>query len=141
MTDGSTDSGRGSSDDSTSVATRLSDDLVRTIRALETGELQALSDLIEEEISNRATENPDDDGEPTAVSPGDTDAQADRPEQREDSSTVETTDRPDELDDRPDEVPGKATVVIKTINDNRYYYWQWREGEKVKSKYAGPVNG
>jgi hypothetical protein len=26
------------------------------------------------------------------------------------------------------------------INNNRYYYWQWREGEKVKSKYKSPVN-
>ena len=25
-------------------------------------------------------------------------------------------------------------------NDNRYYYWQWREGEKIKSKYKSPVN-
>jgi hypothetical protein len=40
-------------------------------------------------------------------------------------------ERPDEL---PDDVPSKATITIKEINDNRYYYWQWREGEKVKSK-------
>jgi hypothetical protein len=45
--------------------------------------------------------------------------------------------RPDDL---PDEVPSKATVTIKQINDNRYYYWQWREGEKVRSRYKGPVN-
>lgn len=44
--------------------------------------------------------------------------------------------RPDDL---PDEVPSKATITIKEINDNRYYYWQWREGEKIKSKYKGPV--
>ncbi|WP_324665812.1 hypothetical protein [Haloarcula sediminis] len=46
-------------------------------------------------------------------------------------------ERPDEL---PDDVPAKATITIKKINDNRYYYWQWREGEKVKSKYKSPVN-
>ncbi len=45
--------------------------------------------------------------------------------------------RPEDL---PDEVPSKATVTIKEINGNRYYYWQWREGDKVKSKYKGPVN-
>lgn len=44
------------------------------------------------------------------------------------------------LNDRPDDVPSKATVTIKRINDNRYYYWQWRDGEKVRSKYKGPVN-
>ena len=48
----------------------------------------------------------------------------------------EVDDRPDDL---PDGVPSKATITIKEINDNRYYYWQWREGEKIKSKYKGPV--
>ncbi|ELY35540.1 hypothetical protein [Natronorubrum tibetense] len=43
-------------------------------------------------------------------------------------------------DDFPDDVPSKATITIKNINDNRYYYWQWREGDKIKSKYKGPVN-
>ncbi|AAV44707.1 unknown (plasmid) [Haloarcula marismortui ATCC 43049] len=41
--------------------------------------------------------------------------------------------------DLPDDVPTKATITIKEINDNRYYYWQWREGETVTSKYKGPV--
>jgi len=40
----------------------------------------------------------------------------------------------------PDDVPAKATITIKEINDNRYYYWQWREGDSVTSKYKGPVN-
>ncbi|ADE05263.1 MULTISPECIES: hypothetical protein [Haloferax] len=40
----------------------------------------------------------------------------------------------------PDDVPKKAGVVVKTINDNQYYYYQWREGDQVKSKYKGPVN-
>ncbi len=30
-------------------------------------------------------------------------------------------------------------ITIKEINDNRYY-WQWREGDTVTSKYKGPVN-
>ncbi|MGB9966429.1 hypothetical protein [Halobacterium hubeiense] len=46
-------------------------------------------------------------------------------------------ERPDDL---PDDVPTKATITIKEINDNRYYYWQWREGEKIRSQYKGPVN-
>jgi hypothetical protein len=44
------------------------------------------------------------------------------------------------LDDLPDDVPAKATITIKEINDNRYYYWQWREGEKIRSKYKSPVS-
>ncbi len=43
-------------------------------------------------------------------------------------------------DDLPEDVPAKATITIKEINDNRYYYWQWREGDKVKSRYKAPVS-
>jgi len=43
-------------------------------------------------------------------------------------------------DDRPDEVPAGASVTVKEINDNRYRYWQWRDGDKIKSKYIGPAN-
>ena len=46
----------------------------------------------------------------------------------------------EDLDDLPDDVPGKASVVVKEINDNRYEYYQWREGSKVKSRYKAPVN-
>ena len=49
----------------------------------------------------------------------------------------EIEERPEDL---PDDVPSKATITTKEINDNRYYYWQWREGDKVRSKYKGPVN-
>jgi len=46
----------------------------------------------------------------------------------------------EDVDDLPDDVPSKASVVVKNINSNRYYYYQWREGSKVKSKYKAPVN-
>ncbi len=49
----------------------------------------------------------------------------------------EDEERPEDL---PEDVPTKATITIKEIKDNRYYYWQWREGDKIKSKYKGPVN-
>ena len=55
---------------------------------------------------------------------------------KEEPEDDEVDDRPDDL---PDGVPSKATITIKEINDNRYYYWQWREGEKVESKYKGSV--
>jgi len=42
--------------------------------------------------------------------------------------------------DVPEDVPSKATITIKESNDNRYYYWQWRVGDRVKSKYEGPVS-
>jgi len=44
------------------------------------------------------------------------------------------------MDDRPEDVPANATVTIMDINDNRYYYWQWREGDRVNSKYKSTVN-
>jgi len=53
----------------------------------------------------------------------------------EDEDEIEA--RPDGL---PDDVPSKATTTIKEINDNRYYYWQWRDGDKIRSQYKGPVN-
>jgi len=43
-------------------------------------------------------------------------------------------------DNPPDDVPAKATITIKEINDNHYYYWQWREGEKIRSQYKGSVD-
>jgi len=55
----------------------------------------------------------------------------------EESEDSEVKARPDDL---PDEVPIKATITIKEINDNRYYYWQWRDGDKIRSKYKGPVS-
>ncbi|ELY63028.1 hypothetical protein [Natronococcus jeotgali] len=50
-----------------------------------------------------------------------------------------------EIDDRPkdldrDDAPSNATLATKEINGNRYYYWQWREGEKIKSEYIRPVD-
>ena len=55
----------------------------------------------------------------------------------EESEEEEIDERPNDL---PDDVPSKATITIKEINDNRYYYWQWREGDRVTSKYKSPVN-
>jgi len=55
----------------------------------------------------------------------------------EEADDADVEDRPDDL---PDDVPAKATITIKEINENRYYYWQWREGDRVKSKYKSPVN-
>ena len=44
-------------------------------------------------------------------------------------------------DPMPSDVPAKVTLTKKTINDNDYYYWQWRgENGKVKSKYKSPIN-
>jgi hypothetical protein len=44
-------------------------------------------------------------------------------------------------DERPDGVPGKASVVVKEIDGNRYEYWQWWEDGGTKSQYKGPAGG
>lgn len=41
--------------------------------------------------------------------------------------------------DRPDGVPAKASTTVKEINGNRYRYWQWRDGDSVRSQYKGPA--
>ncbi|UTF55900.1 hypothetical protein [Natronosalvus rutilus] len=65
-------------------------------------------------------------------------------EYREREARLAEADEEDELnehpDNLPDDVPSKATLTIKEINDNRYYYWQWRDGDRIKSKYKSPVN-
>ncbi|GAB3421477.1 hypothetical protein GCM10027435_25290 [Haloparvum alkalitolerans] len=61
--------------------------------------------------------------------------QGDRTEEEPDEDAVD-----EEVDDLPEDVPSRATLTVKEINDNRYNYWQWREGDQVKSKYKGPVN-
>lgn len=50
-----------------------------------------------------------------------------------------------EVDKKPtdlerNDAPSTATLTTKTINGNQYYYWQWREGEKIKSEYIRPVD-
>ena len=44
-------------------------------------------------------------------------------------------------DERPDGVPGKASIVVKEIDGNRYEYWQWWEDGGTKSQYKGPAGG
>ena len=62
-------------------------------------------------------------------------------EESEDTTTddQEAVDR-ERDDDRPEGVPGKATIVTKTIDGRDYYYWQWHEQGTTKSQYKAPVN-
>ena len=60
--------------------------------------------------------------------------------EREAGLEAEDESSDEEPSDRPDGVPAGASITIKEINDNRYRYWQWRDGDKIKSKYIGPAN-
>ena len=88
------------------------------------------------ERTARLEEEPEtaDEGGGTGATDGSDDGPDDDPDDGDESAR---RDRPSE--DLPDDVPAKATTTVKEINDNRYYYWQWREGDQVKSKYKGPV--
>jgi len=46
----------------------------------------------------------------------------------------------EEAIDKAGIAPMKGTITTKTISGNDYYYLQWREGEKIKSKYIAPAN-
>ncbi len=56
------------------------------------------------------------------------------------TTTSEADSQAESTDEQPEGVPSKATRVVKEINDNRYYYWQWRDGDSVKSKYDRPAD-
>nr|WP_262181672.1 hypothetical protein [Halomicroarcula laminariae] len=60
-------------------------------------------------------------------------------ENKERDAHLEESSDQNEVEERPDDVPAKATIMIKEINDNRHY-WQWREEEEIKSKSKSPVN-
>jgi len=66
-------------------------------------------------------------------------------EQRSERSP-DSEDQPDPPDELVEEVreelglpPSKGYTVIKTIDGRDYYYYQWREGDRVTSEYMKPV--
>ncbi len=36
--------------------------------------------------------------------------------------------------------PESATVTVKQINNNSYFYWNWRDGENIQSEYICSVS-
>ncbi|WP_254547260.1 hypothetical protein [Halomarina pelagica] len=76
----------------------------------------------------------------TAIAAEDAAAEANAGEETDSIEDAEADAERDKLDGRPEDVPSKASVVTKHINGNDYHYWQWREGEQVKSAYKGPAN-
>jgi hypothetical protein len=59
---------------------------------------------------------------------------------RLDAANDDSVEQEAEAEETPNDVPPNATITIKEIKGNRYYYWQWRDGDKIRSKYKGPVN-
>lgn len=60
---------------------------------------------------------------------------------------VEQDTTPDDWDDdewdallSEVDFPTRACLTTKTIDGRDYFYFQWREGSKIKSKYVAPVS-
>jgi hypothetical protein len=97
--------------------------VVDTLADCSPGELRAVAAYAGRLAAHR------EDGDPPTTDGSGTD-QAERPEAADDASPI----------DQPADVPSGATLTVKEINDNRYYYWQWRDGDQIRSQYARPVN-
>ena len=48
--------------------------------------------------------------------------------------------RVEEAHENSDMPPEKGMLTTKTIGERQYYYFQWREGEQVKSQYVAPLS-
>lgn len=55
----------------------------------------------------------------------------------------DVTDDSDDDDDLayPADVPDRAEVTVKEIGGTTYYYYQWREGDRIESKTVHRENG
>lgn len=113
----------------------LDEELVRAFESSSPERLRDLAGYLEALAAYRERATVPTDQRETADAP--TEPGEDRRRAEPEERTRQTDDVPE---DRPDGVPAKASITEKEINDNRYYYWQWREGETVKSKYKGPVD-
>jgi hypothetical protein len=114
----------------------LPEEIVRYVREASSQERQAIRSLIEEFESNSESESSDSDRSENQSEAGGEQASG----VRQKNETVEEGSRPiEQSDDPPDGVPANATLTVKEINNNRYYYWQWRDGDSIRSKYKGPV--
>lgn len=121
------------SDEQPAPPSELSNDIVDMFDEYSPERLHTVSQYAEHlaEYKERETRLDDSAGDDGPV--GD-----DNPASDDDSARHDATG--DQFEDRPDGVPTKATITVKEINENRYYYWQWRDGDRIKSKYKGPVN-
>ncbi|WP_254765064.1 hypothetical protein [Natrinema marinum] len=55
-------------------------------------------------------------------------------EERAATDEGESTPADDEPDAYPDGVPDRASVSVTEIAGTEYYYYQWREGDEIRSE-------
>jgi hypothetical protein len=114
----------------------LPEEIVRYVREASSQERQAIRSLVNEFEDESEFHSSDADG---TESQSETEAER-SPEGRQKNEPVEERSSIKQSDDPPDGVPANATLTVKEINNNRYYYWQWRDGDSIRSKYKGPVH-
>lgn len=116
----------------------LPEEIVRYLRDASSQERQAIRSLVDEFESESEFEHGPPDSDGSESQPEINSEQS--PEDSLNNDTVEeSASSTGQSDDPPDDVPANATLTVKEINDNRYYYWQWRDGDSIRSKYKGPV--
>ena len=106
----------------------LSGTLIDELQASSTTELRTVDSYVDALLDHRPTES-DGDSDSTHSEISDSN-----------EKDNEIAENPSTTDGRPDDVPARATVTIKEINDNRYYYWEWGDGDQIRSKYKSPAS-
>ena len=86
------------------------------------------------ESTGEDADEEDSDGE-HETDPTGTDTSDDGVGHTEADPDAETADEFDDSDlEYPDGVPERATVTVKEIGGTTYYYYQWRDGDRIESK-------
>ena len=140
-------------DDSPTPSTTLPPEVVEILEDATPTRLRAIAeyaDALAEHADERRYGTKSLDASGDESSPGDG---GDRPDEgtaeplegsTEEQPETSTEEQPEnvtgeQLAQRPESVPAKASTTVKEINGNRYYYWQWRDGDRIRSQYKGPV--
>lgn len=140
-------------DDSPTPSTTLPPEVVEILEDATPTRLRAIAeyaDALAEHADERRYGTKSLDASGDESSPGDG---RDRPDEdtaeplegsTEEQPETSTEEQPEnvtgeQLAQRPESVPAKASTTVKEINGNRYYYWQWRDGDRIRSQYKGPV--
>lgn len=123
------------------VRERLPEEIVRYVEEASSQERQAIKSLIDEvesEFENAPSKSDGSESQPESA--GQHSPEVSQKNETKKNETSETSSSSSgQSDDPPDDVPANATLTVKEINNNRYYYWQWRDGDSIRSKYKAPV--
>lgn len=112
----------------------LPEEIVRYVREASSQERDAIRSLVDEFESKSGSSDSDGNG-----SQPERESEHSSGVSQHNETVDESNNSIEQSDDPPDGVPANATLTVKQINNNRYYYWQWRDGDSIRSKYKGPV--